>query len=389
MQPLAFLSDSKMIRVVRGIGPWWKPMSQILALIVIFGLTLEICARMDDLIHYGASFWGTYSGKILQMRDEEGINRNCPNARFEKWKINAAGFRGEEVSLSKNPGRQRIFCLGASETFGLYEDPGKEWAAQLGGILPASKFEVINASIAGITLDRFVPYTRKYVLPFSPDLVILYINPYFFVSKLANGNKTNQEPAWEKTKLRGPIIQKIGLLPRVAPKIKRALKEETPRWLLQRYQRWNIGRELEAIEAQTLGGKRPLDHVPPEYLESFRQELASVVSFFQPFGIEVVLSSYPVLINQENLCKHPEIFLDSRRFCVPLSFAGMIEAPCRFNETIRSVAAAQKARYVDNFAMVPQEIRYFGDNVHYTNEGAQLVARNFGHSILKPDRPHE
>jgi len=99
--------------------------------IIIFIVTLEMSARIDDKIRYDAPIFSNYSAALLRSRDSEGINYNIPNAHFEKWRINEQGFRGSEISLKKESERIRIVCLGTSETFGLYESPGKEWANQL------------------------------------------------------------------------------------------------------------------------------------------------------------------------------------------------------------------------------------------------------------------
>jgi len=143
--------------------------------ILLFMLTIEVCARIDDKIKYNASLWGPYDWGIMRKLDSDDIPYNIPNCRFEKWKINEFGFRGEPIPPEKRPGIVRIACMGASETFGLFEDPGLEWPAQLNSILSLNqKYQVINAGIVGINLNTMIPYLKKYVLKGPPIVISLF-----------------------------------------------------------------------------------------------------------------------------------------------------------------------------------------------------------------------
>jgi lysophospholipase L1-like esterase len=352
----------------------------------VFIVTLEVSARIDGSINYGAPLWGPYDSTLLEESDSEGILHNVPNSQFEKWKINKFGFRGDEVTQKKNKDITRIACMGASESFGLYEDPGKEWPAQLNDLLsPGGQFQIINTSVAGLGLRNFKSYLRKYVLKFEPDLVILYINPYFYVSQISRSlRKTSklQNQEVNQPVSRGPTSKLLAVKLRIFPKIKQMFKKIIPPWILKRYQIWNTTRQVNSLEKNLLNGTSPLDTVPDEYLNSFRNDLIDLVHFLTEQRIGVILSSYPVLISKMNLEKYPEIFFDNRRFCIELSFEGMIKAPQCFNSAIQSVANDLGVCYVDSFIRLPKDIQYFGDNVHYTNQGARLIAFNFAQYIL-------
>ena len=353
----------------------------------LFIMAMEVSARIDDMVKYGAPLWGPYNADLLKEDDSEGILHNVPNRRFEKWEINADGFRGDEISERKPEGVKRIICMGTSESFGLYEDNGKEWPAQLRRLLsPAAEFEVINTSVVGLSFGQFKAYLERYVLKFHPDLVILYVNPYFCVSQISES--LGKPLRLKNRETRGTIsagsrMRLLVVKLRILPKIKQTLKKTVPLGILKRYQIWSTSRQVNALEKSMLNGAGPLDTVPEEYLNSFRNNLSQTVQFLTERHVEVILSSYPVLISKENLKKYPEIFLDNRRFCVELSFNGMIEAPHQFRSVIHSVANDLGVGYVDNFTYLPKDIKYFGDNVHYTNQGARVVASNFAQYILK------
>ncbi len=77
-----------------------------------FAGAMELAARLDDWFTFGAPLGGRYDSDDLRQPDADGIPRNVPGARFEKWRIDAAGFRGPEVTLAKARGQRRIVCLG-------------------------------------------------------------------------------------------------------------------------------------------------------------------------------------------------------------------------------------------------------------------------------------
>jgi len=364
----------------------WRLVSRLSFSIILFGLTMEVCARIDDKINYDAPLLGSYDSTLLRKSDSEGIRHNVPNSRFEKWKINKFGFRGDEISLEKPRGMKRIACMGTSESFGLYEDSGKEWPAQLNDLLsPSGKFQVINTSVVGLGIEYFKPYLEKYVLKFEPDLVILYINPYFYISQVGKNPQKTSKPKMEEARQpisEGLTLKSLRIDLRIFPKIKQAFKQIVPPRVLKRFQIWSMSREVQALEKHHLNGTKPIDVIPESYLNSFKNDLNDIILFLSSKGVGVILSSYPVLISKTNLGEYLEIFLDNRRFCIELSFEGMIKAPKQFNSIIQSIANEGGAGYVDNFNGMPKEIKCFGDNVHYTNEGARIIASNFAKYIL-------
>src|SRR5690242_2255602 len=83
---------------------------------LLFVFVLEICARTEDAIRYGAPFWGNYSLDSIYQYDEMG-KYGRPHASYLKWHLNNEGYRGPEL----RDHTYRIACIGSSETFGLYE----------------------------------------------------------------------------------------------------------------------------------------------------------------------------------------------------------------------------------------------------------------------------
>lgn len=353
-----------------------------------FFVSMELCARIDDRFKYQAPIFGAYGPDLLRGTDKDGISHNVPNSRFEKWEINNFGFRGDPLAPVKRNEVKRIVCLGTSESFGLYEDPNMEWPAQLKALLQNDKrYEVINASVIGLGIEGFIPYFKKYIFHLQPDTVILYVNPYFYLgSKIKERERRGNRPSSQNitNELSKKTKNRISdrLKPRSIPKIIQVIKQHIPQSLLKTYQVWNMSRQVRGLEESLLKGKSPLDVVPREYLESFELDMKNLVNFVKHHRIQVILGTYPTLATKENLKYHPEIFLDARRFTIWFSLNGMIEASNRFNDVLRLVAEKTGVCLVDSSRNVPKNIQYFGDNVHYTNEGARLVARSFRDFIL-------
>lgn len=363
--------------------------------ILVFVLTIELCARLDDAIKYGAPLLGEYSYSRLQRRDEDGLPYNLPNARFEKWQHNSFGFRGPEVRQSKSSDIVRVVCVGTSESYGLYESPGKEWPSQLQAILLTSKYEVINASVVGLNLPSFDAYLKKHVLPFDPDIIVLVISPLVYVTTLeraavekSSSPRTERKIESRKVSVTRKLMKNIRSLPKIKQICKQALMDNFP-GALKKYQVWNTQRQVEEIERFRLNGRKPRNSVPDMYVERFHKELSILVESIRSQGVEVVLSTSPALISYDNISQYPEIFLDHRRFFIEFSLTGMIDTIMKFNLVIAAVAEEHSTMFVDSAALLEKSTEYFGDNVHYTDRGAAVVALALSKPILElSSRPH-
>jgi len=91
-------------------------------------------------------------------------------------RINALGFRGEEVESPKHSDRFRIFVMGDSITFGNGVRDAETYSARIEGMLHEAGFrraEVINAGIPGYDTWQEALLLEEVVLSLNPDLVVL------------------------------------------------------------------------------------------------------------------------------------------------------------------------------------------------------------------------
>ncbi len=352
-----------------------KQLFKILITVLAFAFTIETCARFDDVLRFDAPFWGTYTDKSLRTIDESGINRNVPNSSFEKWKNNSLGFRGEEVLLEKPTGLVRVVCMGTSETYGLYESANMEWPAQLQSLLPNSaRYQVINASVVGMPLNKYRAYIEKYVVKIKPDIIILFINPYAYVMGSEKANKHSEDRYKRQHIEEKKKYFSFRAFEKLKLKFKAEVKQELPADLLKKYRVWQYSKIVNETEMRRLKNKLPMETVSQSHVDAFGYELNELIKYLKQQNIQVVLSSYPVLLQPGTLEAYNDIFIESRVGLVEYSFNGLIDISEKINLKIKDAAQKSGVGYVDIDSMVPKNLQYFADHVHYTDDGAHKVA---------------
>jgi lysophospholipase L1-like esterase len=338
---------------------------------------------MRKIIHYLKNGKGQADlFSILVDQDSRGILYNVPKAKCDKWEINSLGFRGREIDLEKKEGHIRIACLGVSETFGYYEAKDKEWPCQLGEMLREKfpRVEVVNASVIGQNLKKNKDYVEKYVLPLKPDIMIIMQTFLIYTTDLMRG--TVGRPLRDKRKdkkANGSIEgEPCGRIPeRVLPNLGEILERCLPEWLLSRVQLWRIRQKMRKKEKRHLLGKKAMDEVPENILLEFERDLSSFVHYLKENHILPVLSTYPCLITPFNKDIYKDLLLATRVvFSIELSENGVLDASKKSNNVIKKMAEDQNVVFVDNDHLIPKTLEYFGDNFHFTDKGAELIAKN-------------
>ena len=350
------------------------------SLALLFGLCLEVMARIDDWVTYRAPFWGRYDESVLRELDADGIPRNVPGARFEKWNVNSLGFRGPEAPREKPPGIQRVVCLGQSESFGLYEGEGDEWPAALGRMLRRRHpdVEVLNASVVGTGRRTRKAYLDKYVLPLDPDVVVLYFNVLNEAAAALDDPGPDRDPQAAPARRVRSAADALPQL-RVLKKMKVALQGALPASFNSRVQAWLWGRKLRALEEEL--PRPPVDAIPDEDVAGFEGHVRDVVALLRSRGIRPVLATYPTLVAPENASRYWSYLSAQRLFMVQLSERGLMDAARRLNEVTRRVSRDLDVPLVDVDAIVPKDADHFADLVHYTSRGAELVAASTSHVL--------
>lgn len=340
----------------------------------MFAAVLEICARVDDWIKWKASPFKNYSRDSLSLVDQYGF-RNRPNAKYEKWKINKFGFRGPDFSMKKPDGIERIMILGASETFGLYEQANLEYPAQLQRLLDqeqSDRFQIINAAVPGISPPRLIHLYKTWLHRFKPDIIYYYPSPSIYLLKnppgpVLPGFTTNSED--QPVQLR--ILGKTRII------IKRFLPDNI-QTIMKRYL---ISKAIASIPDESIFQTAPL-----ERLDLFRDQLSELVRTVKSNGTEVVLITHANRVSIPVSEEEWQILTGWRKLYPHVAEKCFLEMESAGNRIIKQVTEQFGIRLVDADAKLPKTEKYFADHIHFTTEGAGRMANLLAEDVLS--NPH-
>jgi lysophospholipase L1-like esterase len=331
--------------------------------LVVFAGSLELCARLDDTLTYGAPMWGVYNAETLYVRDAIG-KRGIPGARFRKWGLNALGYRGPDLVA----GKPTIVCFGASETFGQQEREGFEYPRQLERELNAragaGSYQVLNASYAGQTVRTATLRVPEIAASVKPVAALVYGVPanYIWLPYL------DAKPAPP-----GPIAQPRFEL-RIQDRVRTLLKSLTPASIQDRLR----AREIAADPMSAA----PMDRLPDANIQRYRDDLMAMILALRRDGIQPVLVTHVDAFG-EALSERDRALLTSwRKFYPMLTEGGFLDMERRANDAVRSLGADVGVPVIDLERAVPAVPSNFTDFAHFSEAGAAIVARALADGLL-------
>ncbi len=161
--------------------------------------------------HLKGYFKGIPGQYIHEHIGHDGEKRRIP------YTINELGFRSAEFSPKKPRGTYRIVAMGGSSVMGVESPYERTWPALLQQKM-GSKFEVINAGIAGHHSSFFVPLALE-LLTYEPDLIILYAayNDTFYENQIIRYSTRNSRN-W-LLRLHGHLYGRSGFYTRLVERV--------------------------------------------------------------------------------------------------------------------------------------------------------------------------
>jgi len=151
---------------------------------LLFGLLLAGALSELTLRLAGIGYPQLYQPDLhCGSRLRPGVRGVWTEEGFGHIAVNRFGFRGPEIGLSKPDGTQRVCVLGDSFIEALQVDYEASLCGQLqqhfDSQLPApfTNCEVINAGVSGYGTAQQQLMLENYVLPLSPDIVLLACYP--------------------------------------------------------------------------------------------------------------------------------------------------------------------------------------------------------------------
>ncbi|MBE7560072.1 SGNH/GDSL hydrolase family protein [bacterium] len=295
-------------------------------------------------------------------------------------RVNALGFRGDEITREKPPGVYRIACLGGSTTYTAVDDYKLTYPHLLGRFLRERhghpEVEVINAGVSGYTSWENLVNFQFRVLDLDPDLIVLYlavndakarlVEPSAYLSDNSGYRRPLdlQYSVWEKSLFIHYLFVQWGW-------------SETNS--LERRAR-RPGFEVEGLPV------RRRDRTPEEETEA-QHRLLQVVEENPPVFFERNLRNL-VALAREN---HVAVLLTSWTYLTELG--GDMAEPyyqkmvAEHNAVSRRLAEEMGTFYYDFAAEMPKESRLFKDCMHVNEEGSPVMADLFARFIAREILP--
>lgn len=327
---------------------------RLLVCCVLFFSMWEVCARVDDYLEEGAPILGNYGISAMLTHDDVGVV-GIPNGQYGKWKMNALGYRGPNIHSNT----LKIICVGASETFGMFESLGNEYPRQLERTInarhPDEHVEVVNVAYAGQSLYAFSHRVDKIVDTISPNIAILY--PSFLV--YFDSALLRKPDSWDWVQTPQGFHSRIvgKLLP---------LIDKMPKWAEDMRYRFHIWRAVRSPADVK-------DAIPEANVDQFRADLDATLDALQRRHVCPVLITHATFFGRTVEPDERFMLTAWRRFTPNLADDGFLDAERRFNAVVRQEAQQRQLPLVEA-ADVLSGPENFADWVHFTNLGANKMA---------------
>jgi hypothetical protein len=354
-------------------------------LLVAFSVALEATCRIEDWVQFRTDILSPFTAQDqLIVRDADGVHGR-PNARFQKWVMDSLGFRGPEIASRKDAGIVRIATVGASETFGLYESPGREYPRQLEDSLnatlaqwspcgerPVARFEVLNAAMPGMSLPTVEQDIRNRSRRLQPDVVVIYATPAQYLEEAL---PTAARPDSSGRPLARSLPSRLSF--RAASRLREQLKQLAPGPV----KTWLRAREVARTLASHPAGWQ-FTGVPPDRLNAYEQAFRRTIGSVRSIG------AVPVVVAHANVFAlgpvHDSSLLGAwERFYPRATGATIIAFDSAAAQVTKQVARDSGAALVDaQAALAGGPGPVFADYAHFTDLGAGRLARAVGETVV-------
>lgn len=366
----------------------------VLALAAIMALSFELTVRVQDWVRYRMPIFSPVTSEAdLMVRDRLGAHGR-PNSQFRKWSIDSLGFRGVDVPVAKGAGTVRVALTGASETFGLYESPHREYAQALEDSLNARlaagacdtavvrRFEVLNDALPGMSLPTVEQDIRLRLGRFAPDVIVHYPTPAQFLEDRAPF-ATPRDTTVGSHDIHGSLAR--ALYPRALDILRDELKKTAPEPLLT----WLRKRSAQAEQHQHSAGWR-FTSIPEERMAEYDSDLRSLIGDIHSLGAEPVLATHATAFERPR-SDSAALLQAWERFYPRATGATIIKFDYGARATTIRAASDSAVIVADVAGMFAHtDGANFADFVHFTDSGSALVAQVLAPAVLAAaQRRHE
>jgi lysophospholipase L1-like esterase len=349
-------------------GTWGRLAALALLSVVSLAVVAELLARafVPPLppiycVHPYANYvWSPDLAIEYRSRRGEGPLMTLETDRF--------GFRSSSLKTVEKPaGTKRIFFFGGSVLAGV-DAPEPETVPGLVESALRARFhddphvECVNASLSGANLEKEFSDFAHLVLPFQPDVVVLYSG--------INDELDSVDPRFDPTRYSERIAE----------------PDRLGRWLVRhlRLAQWVAWRKLARghnpfLERPPLELDRPIESWPKLDLEpgfkSWRRYLGMFEAVAKATGTKLVLVTPGTLWREEAMPERERAALGyCYRYGDRISIPDFARLHRRYMDAERSLAKEGGHGLVDGEALLPKTLDYFIDDMHLTPAGRKLLA---------------
>jgi lysophospholipase L1-like esterase len=336
--------------------------------------------------------WHPFTGIIF--RPNFAFEAGHPNQEQPSMiLVDKHGFLAKDNTLEyqKSANEIRIATIGGSTTANMNLFYDENWPGALGLLvqeaLPDKQIRVINAGIPGFDTAQSLGNLALRVMPFQPDLVIIY-HAYNDLKAIRKNVTYLPDYSHFHTKPYGFHTKPNLVIRWLDHSMFYVRLRSQYRDYLQEMQK------LEELKNERLGKSHRLNHIPQQARETYEQHIRILVSIARTQGAAVVLSSFATLNDPKLDHSKPEVFnsLTERQkvevyalmhFTPGLTSKAILEGIHSYNEVLKKIASQQKTGWVDNASLIPHDDKYFLDRVHFSKAGAARMAENLLPVVLE------
>ncbi len=218
-----------------------------------------------------------------------------PGYSNDRVQINSSGFRGDALHIPKPEGRVRIFALGESTTYGIFNKQDDTWPylleKQLRSTYPSSDLEVVNAGLVSATTAENLVRLLLRIMPLEPDILLVYHGYNDLAPRMFNGFDADyyhfrRTPITEKSFLSNFYTVRIIANAFLANDVRLAntnLLEHT--WRME---------NLPSLDREKIANFRRSDN------SAFERNLDYMINIAVSMGVHVVLATFAFDETKEN-----------------------------------------------------------------------------------------